>query len=104
VTPPRPAPTGSAQELVHRRHEERAIEPAIERGEVARPAGPTGEMSDVAIGDHSVDYRAASDDIVIGTFTPSLRRLSMATGKAIGPPLALADPNDVPAPYRLDDL
>lgn len=63
----------------------------------------TGALSDVAIGDDSVDYRAASDDIVIGSFRPSLRLLSMATGKAVGAPLVLPDPNDVPAPYRLDD-
>ena len=52
----------------------------------------------------SVDYRAAADDIVIGSFAPSLRRLAMATGKTLGAQLVLADPNDVPAPYRLDDL
>jgi hypothetical protein len=63
----------------------------------------TGAIGDVVSGDDSVDYRAAADDIVIGSFAPSLRRLSMATGKTLGAPLALADPNDVPAPYRLDD-
>jgi hypothetical protein len=63
----------------------------------------TGETSDVVDGDDSVDYRAAADDIVIGGFRPSLRRLAMATGHDLGAPLVLADPNDVPAPYQLDD-
>jgi hypothetical protein len=63
----------------------------------------TGAIGDVVSGDDSVDYRAAADNIVIGSFVPSLRRLSMATGKTLGAPLVLADPNDVPAPYRLGD-
>jgi hypothetical protein len=63
----------------------------------------TGALTDVALGDDSVDYRAATDDIVIGSFAPSLRRLSMATGKDVGPPLYLTDPNDLTAHYQLDD-
>ncbi len=63
----------------------------------------TGAIGDVVSGDDSVDYRAAADDIGIGSFAPSLRRLSMATGATLGAPLALTDPNDVAAPYRLGD-
>ena len=60
-------------------------------------------MTTISYGDDSVDYRAASDDIIIGSFAPSLRRLSMATGQVVGMPRYLAYPSDAPAPYKLDD-
>lgn len=61
----------------------------------------TGAVSDL-IGDvDSVDFRAAADDIVVGTFDHSVRRFSMATTQYIGAPLVLADPNDAAAPYKL---
>ena len=49
----------------------------------------------------SVDYRAATDDIVIGTFDHSVRLFSMATGHDLTEPFELANPNDVPPPYKL---
>jgi hypothetical protein len=60
----------------------------------------TGAAVNVIFGADSVDYRAATDDIVVGTFDHSVHLYSMATGTA-GPELALPDPNDVAAPYRL---
>jgi hypothetical protein len=60
----------------------------------------TGAIVDVLLDVDSVDYRAATDDIVVGTFDHSVYLLPMATGRP-GAPLSLADPNDAPAPYKL---
>jgi hypothetical protein len=60
----------------------------------------TGAIVDVLSGADSVDYRPATDDIVVGTFEHSVFLLPMATGRP-GTSLSLADPNDVPAPYNL---
>jgi hypothetical protein len=60
----------------------------------------TGAIVDVLHDVDSVDYRAATDDIVVGTFDHSVFLLPMATGLP-GASLSLADPNDVPAPYNL---
>lgn len=49
----------------------------------------------------SVDYRAATDDIVIGTFDHSVQLFSMATRQYLTEPFELANPNDAPAPYKL---
>lgn len=69
---------------------------------LARVDLSTGRVADVvaAVVD-SVDYRAAADEVVIGTFAHSVHRLSMATGREVGPPVVLADPNDVAAPFTL---
>lgn len=61
----------------------------------------SGALTPVVTGDDSVDVRPASDEIVIGTFQPGLRRLSMATGRDIVAPLAVPNPNDTTAPYGL---
>jgi hypothetical protein len=61
----------------------------------------TGAVVEQVRGVDSVDYRAATDDIVIGTFDHSVQLFSMATGQYLTEPLELANPNDVPAPYKL---
>jgi hypothetical protein len=61
----------------------------------------TGTVTDVLANVDSVDYRAATDDIIVGTFFHSVHLLSMATGQALTAPLSLPDPNDAPAPYKL---
>jgi WD40 repeat protein len=61
----------------------------------------TGKIVAMVSGVDSVDYRPATDDIVIGTFDHSVRLFSMATGRDIAIPLVLADPNDTAAPYAL---
>jgi hypothetical protein len=60
----------------------------------------TGTIVNVLVDVDSVDYRAATDDIVVGTFDHSVYLLPMATGRP-GASLSLADPNDAPAPYKL---
>lgn len=60
----------------------------------------TGAVVNVLLDVDSVDYRAATDDIVVGTFDHSVYLLPMATGRP-GASLSLADPNDAPAPYKL---
>ena len=73
------------------------------RSVLARYDLATGEMTTITYGDDSVDYRTASDDIIIGSFVPSLRRLSMATAKGVGMERILGYPSDVTAPFKLDD-
>lgn len=52
-------------------------EPALSRIDLA-----TGAVVELVRNVDSVDYRAATDDIVIGTFDHTVRRFSMATGQA----------------------
>jgi hypothetical protein len=61
----------------------------------------TGTVVDMISDVDSVDYRAATDDIVVGTFDHAVFRFSMATGIQVDNPLVLANPNDVVAPYKL---
>ena len=50
----------------------------------------TGAVVETVRNVDSVDYRAATDDIVIGTFDHSVRRFSMATGQDLNAPFVLA--------------
>jgi hypothetical protein len=70
--------------------------PALSRIDLA-----TGAVVEMVRNVDSVDYRAATDDIVIGTFDHSVRLFSMATGQDRTEPFELANPNDAPAPYKL---
>ncbi|HSS00446.1 MAG TPA: hypothetical protein VLM79_25480 [Kofleriaceae bacterium] len=60
----------------------------------------TGAMTEMLRDVDSVDFRAATDDIIVGTFDHSVFHLSMATG-AVTSPFILADPNEVAAPFKL---
>lgn len=64
----------------------------------------TGAMDEMLRDVDSVDYRPDRDELVYNTFQPSLGRLSLATGKDLVPLRVVPDPNDVTAPYRLQDL
>jgi hypothetical protein len=70
--------------------------PALSRIDLA-----TGAVVELVSSVDSVDYRAATDDIVIGTFDHSVRLVSMATGQDLTEPFELANPNDAPAPHKL---
>jgi hypothetical protein len=72
-----------------------------EEGALSRIDLATGTVVEHVRNVDSVDYRAATDDIVIGTFKHSVRLLSMATGQYLTEPFELANPNDVAAPYKL---
>jgi hypothetical protein len=56
----------------------------------------TGAVVEMVRNVDSVDYRAATDDIVIGTFDHSVRLFSMATGHDLAEPFELANPNEAP--------
>jgi hypothetical protein len=61
----------------------------------------TGAVTEILSNVDSVDYRADTDDIVVGTFSHSVHLLPMAAGKSLTAGVSLADPNDAPAPYKL---
>lgn len=64
----------------------------------------TGAVDEMLSDVDSVDYRPDRDELVYNTFQHSLGRRSLATGKDIVPLQVVPDPNDVTAPYRLQDL
>lgn len=70
-------------------------------GALSRIDLATGTVVEQVRNVDSVDYRAATDDIVIGTFDHSVQLFSMATGRYLTEPFELANPNDVAAPYKL---
>jgi hypothetical protein len=63
----------------------------------------TGNETIVATHVQNMDYRPEADDAIIGRNDHSIQQLPLDPTRAPSPPTELPDPNDAPAPYRLDD-
>jgi hypothetical protein len=63
----------------------------------------TGYMTFVATDVQNMDYRPEADDAILVRNGHWLQRLPLDTTQTPSLQTELPDPNDVPAPYRLDD-
>lgn len=63
----------------------------------------TGNAAVVATGVQNMDYRPEADDAILGRSGHWIQQLPLDPTRAPSPQTELPDPNDAPAPYRLDD-
>jgi hypothetical protein len=72
-------------------------------GSLSRFDLATGDATVVATDVEAMDYRPAADDAILGRTDHRIQQLPLDPSRAPSTPIELADPNDTPAPYRIDD-